>query len=77
MKTSAEAEKILKGHMPDDTITKDVIEVNGETVYNMVSEIFSKSYPLEDKGGFSIIYKRNEENKIFAATVTIGHKKNE
>ncbi|WNF21075.1 ABC transporter permease [Mesobacillus jeotgali] len=77
VKTPAEAEQILKGHMPDDTITKEVIEVKGERIYNMVSETFSKSYPLEDKGGFNIIYKRNEENKIFAATVTFGHKKSE
>ena len=77
VKTPAEAEQILKSHLPDDTITKEVIEVNGERVYNMVSEIFSKSYPLEDRGGFNIIYKRNEENKIFAATVTFGYKKKE
>ncbi|WP_226676443.1 hypothetical protein [Mesobacillus jeotgali] len=77
VKTPAEAEQVLKDHLPDDTIIKEVLKQKGETVYNKLSEKFSKSYPLEDKGGFSIVYKRNEENKIFAVTLTIGHKKTE
>ena len=75
LKTPAEAEQVLKDHLPDDMIIKEELKLEGETAFNMLSEKFSKCYPLEDKGGFSIIYKRNEENLIFAVTVTIGHKK--
>ncbi|WP_267892302.1 hypothetical protein [Mesobacillus jeotgali] len=35
VKTPAEAEQVLKDHLPDDTIIKEVLKQKGETVNNM------------------------------------------
>ncbi|MEH7443621.1 ABC transporter permease subunit [Bacillus sp. JJ1122] len=75
IKTEGEAMNAIKDHLPEDTKVQSTLEHNGDKIYNVSSEIFISSYPLESRGGMSITFKFDENKWIFAAAVRIGQKK--
>lgn len=77
IKSEGEAIKAIQDHLPQDTMVKSTLEQNGDKIYNVTSEIFSSSYPLEYRDGMNITFKFDENKWIFAVAVRMGHKKEE
>jgi ABC-type dipeptide/oligopeptide/nickel transport system permease subunit len=77
LKNEGEAMKAIQDHLPQDAVVKSTLEQNGDKIYNVTSEIFSSSYPLESREGLNITFKFDENKWIFAAAVRMGHKKEE
>lgn len=77
LKTEGEAMKAIQDHLPHDAVVKSTLEQNGDKIYNVTSESFSSSYPLESREGLNITFKIDENKWIFAAAVRMGHKKEE
>lgn len=75
LKTEGEAMQSLKDHLPQDTRIVSTLLLDKDKVYNVTSEIFKNSYPLEYQGGMNITFKFDENKRIFAATVRMGQKK--
>jgi ABC-type dipeptide/oligopeptide/nickel transport system permease subunit len=77
IRTEGEAMQALKDHLPQDTKIISTLSLEQDKVYNVTSELFKNSYPLEYQGGMSITFKYDDKKWIFAATIRMGHKKEE